>query len=187
VRAVTQRVEETHGYRDKLDRMIDVLEEFGDGKALVFSRTKRNADEIEEDLRSRGIRAVAIHGDKSQGQRESALRKFKEGSCRVMVGTDVASRGLDIPSVEVVIQFDLAENIDDYVHRIGRTGRCGNQGTAVAFIGRNEKILRDLLELMRDNDQEIPDWFRRKAGSSSGSSRRGGSRYGGRDRRKERW
>jgi len=91
---------------------------------LIFTETKRNCDYLEDILCAKGFPACSIHGDKSQREREEALRSFKRGITPVMVATDVASRGLDIPNVTQVINYDLPTNIDDYVHRIGRTGRA---------------------------------------------------------------
>lgn len=123
--------------------------------------------------------ACSIHGDKSQREREESLRSFKTGITPVMVATDVASRGLDIPNVTQVINFDLPTNIDDYVHRIGRTGRAGNTGAAMSFINeRNSGIVRELYELMEEGQQECPAWFKSMC-DYSGSGRGGGGRRGG--------
>merc|ERR1711862_656353 len=133
---------------------------------------------------------MGIHGDKSQREREEALRSFKRGITPVMVATDVASRGLDIPNVTQVINFDLPTNIDDYVHRIGRTGRAGNTGHALSYLNeRNSGIIRELYELMEENNQELPSWFKSmmsySGGKSSGGRRGGGGRnnFGSRDYR----
>eukprot|EP01083_Nonionella_stella_P261219 889684_1 len=105
-----------------------------EGLILIFVETKRNCDYVEDVLCERGFPACSIHGDKSQREREDALRNFKTGRCPVLVATDVAARGLDIPNVTQVINYDLPTNIDDYVHRIGRTGRAGNTGAALSFV-----------------------------------------------------
>lgn len=98
--------------------------------------------------------ATPSTGDRSQPEREAALADFRHGRCRVLVATDVASRGLDIPNVTHVINFDMPSNIDDYVHRIGRTGRCGNTGQAIAFVNeKNRNILRELCELLVESAQ----------------------------------
>jgi len=105
-------------------------------------------------------------GDRNQREREHALAMFKCGKCPVLVATDVAARGLDIPNVSDVINFDLPSNIDDYVHRIGRTGRCGNTGIATAFVNsKNKNVMRDLYDLLKENNQQIPEWFQRLATS----------------------
>lgn len=122
-------------------------------------------------------------------ERELALRSFKTGRTPILVATDVAARGLDIPHVAHVINFDLPNDIDDYVHRIGRTGRAGKTGLATAFFNENNASLaRSLAELMLEANQEVPAWLSRYAAQSSygGRNRRsGGGRFGGRDFRRE--
>lgn len=124
-------------------------------------------------------------------ERESALRSFKSGRTPILVATDVAARGLDIPHVAHVINFDLPNDIDDYVHRIGRTGRAGKTGLATAFFNENNSSLaRSLAELMQEANQEVPAWLSRYAARSSygggGRNRRsGGGRFGGRDFRRD--
>lgn len=117
-----------------------------DGLTLIFTETKRGADALENFLYQEGVNATSIHGDRSQTEREMALHNFRCGRCPVLVATDVAARGLDIPNVMHVINYDLPNNIDDYVHRIGRTGRAGNHGTAIAFV--NEVSYCSLLACM---------------------------------------
>ena len=106
---------------------------------LVFSRTKHGADNISRLLKKSGIKSEAIHGDKSQGQRQRALSNFKAGAIRVMVATDIAARGIDIQELEIVINYDLPDVAETYVHRIGRTGRAGHFGTAVTFCSEEEQ------------------------------------------------
>jgi ATP-dependent RNA helicase DDX3X len=164
-----------------------------EGLILIFVATKRDCDYIEDVLCQRGFPACSIHGDKSQREREDALRSFKRGNTPVMVATDVASRGLDIPNVTQVVNYDLPTNIDDYVHRIGRTGRAGNTGSALAFVNeKNSGIVRELRELLEEGNQEVPAWlgqmssFGGGGGGRSGSGRRGGrggGGFGGRDYR----
>ena len=134
---VTQTVEYVEE-RDKLDAVMKYLLTIEDGLILIFTETKRNCDYLEDVLCAKGFPACSIHGDKSQREREDSLRSFKKGITPVMAATDVASRGLDIPNVTQVINYDLPTNIDDYVHRIGRTGRAGNTGNALSFV--NERI-----------------------------------------------
>ena len=106
------------------------------------------------------MRSLAIHGDKTQREREYALRSFRKQQIQILVATDVAARGLDIPNVLWVIQYDLPSTIDDYVHRIGRTGRCGNTGTAISFVNHNNNnVIRQLHDLLDESKQEIPSWF----------------------------
>lgn len=121
------------------------------------------------------------------------MRSFKSGHTPILVATDVAARGLDIPHVAHVVNFDLPNDIDDYVHRIGRTGRAGKSGLATAFFNENNSSMaRSLAELMQESNQEVPAWLSRYAarpsyGGSGGRNRRsgGGSRFGGRDFRRD--
>jgi ATP-dependent RNA helicase RhlE len=106
---------------------------------LVFSRTKRGANLITKDLNNAGIEAQAIHGNKSQNARQLALNSFKEGKIKVLVATDIAARGIDVDELSHVINFDLPEVAETYVHRIGRTGRAGQKGTALSFCDVEEK------------------------------------------------
>ena len=120
--------------------------------ALVFTRTKRGADKVVKDLKRNGIKAEAIHGDKSQLAREKALKAFKNRTIRVLVATDVASRGIDVDKLTHVINFEIPEQAETYVHRIGRTGRAGEAGEALSFCSANEQpYLRDIHKLIRKN------------------------------------
>jgi len=119
-------------HEDKLSALLAELEEAP--RSLVFVRTKRGADRLVKRLRARGVDAVAMHGDKSQGQRERALQRFEDGDVPTLVATDVAARGLDVDGITHVIQFDAPGAREDYVHRVGRTGRAGRTGTGVTFV-----------------------------------------------------
>jgi len=142
---------------------------------LVFTETKRGADDLEWSLNNRGYRVSSIHGDKTQREREDALRQFKQGRTPILVATDVAARGLDIPNVTQVINFDLPTNCDDYVHRIGRTGRVGNVGNALSLMNeKNRNIAKDLYELLNENEQECPPWLEEMAYWGTGGGRGGG-------------
>ncbi|RAL50911.1 hypothetical protein DM860_005267 [Cuscuta australis] len=162
---IDQKVElvEDPGKRDFLRKLLQEQAANGsDGKrlTLVFVETKRGADALEHWLMRIGFKAVAIHGDKEQMERERALKSFKCGRTPILVATDVASRGLDIPNVSHVINFDLPRNIEHYVHRIGRTGRAGKSGLATAFFtAKNAPIAKDLVDLMKGANQEIPPWL----------------------------
>ncbi len=119
-------------------------------KALVFSRTKHGANRIVKKLERRGIRSEPIHGNKSQNARQLALKNFRTGKTRVLVATDVAARGIDIDDISHVIQFDLPDMPETYVHRIGRTARAGAEGTAIAFCEKNQRQqLRDIEKLIQ--------------------------------------
>ncbi|KAK4777786.1 hypothetical protein SAY87_017973 [Trapa incisa] len=192
---IVQRVEFVYD-ADKRSYLMDLLhaqrENGTHGKqalTLVFVETKKGADSLENWLCTNGFPATSIHGDRSQQERELALRSFKSGRTPILVATDVAARGLDIPHVAHVINFDLPNDIDDYVHRIGRTGRAGKTGVATAFFNENNASLaRSLSELMQEANQKVPAWLLRYAARSSygGRNRRsGGGRFGGRDFRRE--
>ncbi|KAK9730663.1 ATP-dependent RNA helicase dbp2, partial [Basidiobolus ranarum] len=104
-----------------------------DNKTLIFTATKRTADDITRFLRQDGWPALAIHGDKAQAERDWVLNEFRTGKSPVMVATDVASRGIDVKDVKFVINYDFPNNVEDYVHRIGRTGRGGATGASITF------------------------------------------------------
>ena len=122
----------------KQDLLIDLLDGHRDDRALVFSRTKHGAERLKKHLEKIGFAATSIHGNKSQGQRDRAIDAFKSGSVRVLVATDVAARGIDIPGVGHVYNYDLPNVPENYVHRIGRTARAGETGRAVAFCAADE-------------------------------------------------
>ncbi|KAL0436737.1 UNVERIFIED_CONTAM: DEAD-box ATP-dependent RNA helicase 37 [Sesamum radiatum] len=193
---IVQRVEyvlET----DKRSHLMDLLHaqrangvQAKQALTLVFVETKKGADSLENWLCVNGFPATSIHGDRTQQEREYALRSFKSGKTPILVATDVAARGLDIPHVAHVVNFDLPNDIDDYVHRIGRTGRAGKSGLATAFFNENNSSLaRPLADLMQEANQEVPAWLSRFAARSSyGRNRRGGGaggRFGGRDFRRD--
>ena len=118
----------------KLDHLVEQLRDAGGGSTLVFVRTKRGADRLAKRLRSRDLEAAAMHGDKSQGQRERALARFEAGEVDALIATDVAARGIDVAGVTHVVNFDAPGDRDAYVHRIGRTGRAGRRGTGISFV-----------------------------------------------------
>ena len=117
----------------KLAQLVEQIGESGE-RSLVFVRTKRGADRLVKRLRSHKVEAVAMHGDKSQGQRERALARFERGDVMTLVATDVAARGIDVPDVAQVINYDAPEDRESYVHRVGRTGRAGQTGTGISFV-----------------------------------------------------
>jgi len=172
-------VEEFNKYRE-VRRILE--EQIEEGLTLIFVETKRKADEIENALREDDYPATSIHGDRAQWEREEALKLFKSGRLPILVATDVAARGLDIPNVNHVVNYDLPSNIDDYVHRIGRTGRAGNQGTATSFVNEsNRNMLNELWATLEETKQEIPSWFQSMCSSASrfGGFRSGGKGKGG--------
>jgi len=153
---ITQRfeyVQET----EKVRKLCELLENGQEMLTIVFTETKKGADYLDHFLHERGYQSTCIHGDRNQQEREEAVHLFKSGQTPILVATAVAARGLDIPNVRHVINFDLPSEIDEYVHRIGRTGRAGNTGWATAFYNeKNAKISDDLLQLLTEAKQEVP-------------------------------
>ncbi len=134
---------------EKKGLLVSVLKKESDKSTLVFSRTKHGADNISRILKKAGIESAAIHGDKSQGQRQRALADFKAGKVKVMVATDIAARGIDIKELGMVINYDLPDVVETYVHRIGRTGRAGAVGTALTFCSQDDHMMvRDIQKLV---------------------------------------
>lgn len=133
---------------NKGDLLFSVLKQDEEKSVLVFSRTKHGADKIVRILNKKGIHCEAIHGNKTQGARQRALSNFKAGKTRVIIATDIAARGIDISNLEMVINYDLPDVAETYVHRIGRTGRAGNNGTALTFCSPEESMMiRDIQKL----------------------------------------
>ena len=163
---------------DKKSVILDLLAANENGLTIVFTETKRMADQLADFLYDQGFPATAIHGDRSQYEREKALAAFKNGAAPILVATAVAARGLDIPNVGHVINFDLPSDIDDYVHRIGRTGRAGNVGIASSFFNRgNKNVVKGLIEILSEANQPIPDFLTKVSREAAfGKMSRGGSR-----------
>ncbi len=145
----------------KTGLLLDLLEREKFERVLVFTRTKRGADRLSHILEKRSHSATRIHGDRSQSQRESALRSFKNGKTRVLVATDVAARGIDVDLVSHVINYDVPEVPEDYVHRIGRTGRAGNKGRAITLLtAADEHTMRAIEKLTGQRVERVllPDF-----------------------------
>ncbi|KAI1180290.1 Phosphomethylpyrimidine kinase-domain-containing protein [Nemania sp. FL0916] len=166
---------------EKRDRMIKHLEKIMDNKenkCLLFVGTKRVADEITRFLRQDGWPALSIHGDKQQNERDWVLDQFKTNKSPIMVATDVASRGIDVRNITHVINYDYPNNSEDYIHRIGRTGRAGAKGTAITFFTTdNSKQARDLVGVLQEAKQQVDPRLAEMARYGGGG---GGGRYGGR-------
>lgn len=131
---IEQNVIKAKDKQDKIEKLHDLLNLVEVEKVLIFGKTKWGVQKLGNELVARGFKAVVIHGNKTQGQRQRALTQFKNNEAKILLATDVASRGLDIPDVTHVINFDKPATYDDYVHRIGRTGRAGKTGTALTFV-----------------------------------------------------
>jgi ATP-dependent RNA helicase RhlE len=131
-------------------KLRQILSQDMDALTLVFSRTKHGAEKMMRQLKADGYNAESIHGNKSQGQRDRAIKAFRAGTVKVLVATDVAARGIDIPGVAYVINYDLPDVPDNYVHRIGRTARAGREGEAIAFCAPEEAdLLRQIQKTMK--------------------------------------
>ncbi|XP_050398805.1 probable ATP-dependent RNA helicase DDX41 isoform X2 [Patella vulgata] len=128
---------------------------------LIFAEKKQDVDAIHEYLLLKGVEAVAIHGGKDQEERSRSVDQFRKGEKDVLVATDVASKGLDFPNIQHVINYDMPEDIENYVHRIGRTGRCGKTGLATTYINKNvdESVLLDLKHLLKEAKQKVPPFL----------------------------
>lgn len=147
---------------DKYTKLMELLSEQikADALSLIFVQTKRQADKLRDFLNHNKLRSESLHSDRHQADREKIIEMFKGGELRIIVATDVAQRGLDIPDVRHVINFDMPANIDDYVHRIGRTGRAGMEGWALSFYNDQDSYLvTDLVELLNEVGQGVPDWL----------------------------
>ncbi|KAM3349332.1 hypothetical protein ACQJBY_022410 [Aegilops geniculata] len=195
-KAITQHVEVVTP-SEKLRRLEQILRSHDSGsKILIFCTTKRMCDQLSRTL-NRQFGAAAIHGDKSQNEREKVLSQFRSGRSPILVATDVAARGLDIKDIRVVINYDFPTGVEDYVHRIGRTGRAGATGLAYTFLcDQDSKYVADLIKILEGADQDVPPELLdmvsrggrgRKRNKWATRSERGGgsrseldSRYGGR-------
>ena len=197
VSSTAERVEQRRYLVNKPNKrklLRHLLETEIDEQTLVFARTKRGADRLAKDLTKNGINAAALHGDKSQGAREKALDGFKKGRIRVLIATDIASRGIDISELPFVVNFDLPDTPETYVHRIGRTGRAGREGEAITFSTPDEhaelKAIERLIGLKiplveehpflpsDDDPKPHPPQRAKDAGSTPRSNKPRGSRQG---------
>ncbi|XP_041475121.1 probable ATP-dependent RNA helicase DDX4 isoform X7 [Lytechinus variegatus] len=184
---IEQRVLSVKQY-EKREKLMEILRDQNeDDRTLVFVETKRNADFLATLLSQSDFHATSIHGDRQQQEREEALRDFKIGRAPILVATSVAARGLDIPKVKHVVNYDLPSDIDEYVHRIGRTGRVGNTGRSTSFYDadKDASIARALIKILADASQDVPEFLEEAADSAIGTyhGNAGGS-FGGRDTRK---
>merc|ERR1712159_129193 len=134
---------------------MQLMRQLNDGrKIIIFTATKRGADNLTREMRHEGFAALSIHGDKEQKERDWVLQQFRDGRQPILIATDVAARGLDVKDIKVVINYDMPNNIEDYVHRIGRTGRAGAYGEAYSFMTQDKaKLGRDLMDILREANQ----------------------------------
>jgi len=149
--------------RDRIRRLLELLDKDSpdsrsDQKVLVFAETKKDVDFLERILRREGHNASSIHGGKTQNQRDTVLSRFRTGQTPILIATDVAARGIDVNDIRCVINYEFPRNIEDYVHRIGRTGRAGKSGVSYAFFSEDDyKKAKDLIKVLRKAQQEVPE------------------------------
>jgi ATP-dependent RNA helicase RhlE len=173
VASTSELVEQRVMFVEKADKrplLGRVLKDGAIGRALVFTRTKHGADRVVRQLAQDGVQAEAIHGNKSQNARTRALERFRTGAGRVLVATDIAARGIDVEGITHVINFDLPNIPESYVHRIGRTARAGRSGVAISFCDAEERAyLRDIEALIKERIQVVADhpWQPAAAGVSA--------------------
>ncbi|KAM7432977.1 putative ATP-dependent RNA helicase ddx4 [Porites harrisoni] len=171
---------------DKKEKLFELLLNSGTDRTLIFVELKRVADFLAVLLSQNNFPTTSISGDRTQQEREAALRDFRTGRAPVLVATSVAARGLDIPDVKHVINFDLPQDIEEYVHRIGRTGRIGNKGKATSFFqpGKDERLARSLVKILSEAYQDVPEWLEQVAEEAIGSSYGpAGGKFASKDRR----
>jgi len=180
---VKQIIQIVNNKWDKEERLNELLRQHAQDKMLIFSNTKRMCGDLAWQLKNMGYQTAAIHGDKKQEDREWVLEQFRKGKIQIMVATDVASRGLDIKGVKVIVNFDFPDGrggVEDYVHRIGRTGRAGTKGISYTFFTQdNAKRARELIKILEGANQEVPEDLRVMGvigGGFSGRRRGGGGR-----------
>ena len=165
-------------------RLREILSKEPDALTLVFARTKHGAEKLMKGLVADGYNAASIHGNKSQGQRDRAIKAFRDGTITILVATDVAARGIDIPGVAYVINYELPDVPDNYVHRIGRTARAGREGEAIAFCSAEEVELLEQIEKVMKTEIPVAFGTRPAAipGAKPGGRRGGGGNRGGGNR-----
>lgn len=154
---IEQRIEMLTDY-DKFTRLTDLLRNLPkNDKAIIFVETKKGCDQLTRSLKDQNLNVGSIHGDKTQHDRDNTLRSFKNNYLNILIATDVASRGLDIKDIKLVVNFDMPSNIEDYIHRIGRTGRAGATGLAVSyFTEKHNRMANELYEILKEAEQIIP-------------------------------
>ncbi|MCJ1406645.1 mRNA splicing protein prp28 [Ptychographa xylographoides] len=177
VETVEQRVEFVAGEDKRKKRLLEILSsrEFAP-PIIVFVNIKRNCDAVARDIKHMGFTSVTLHGSKTQEQREAALASVRNGTTDVLVATDLAGRGIDVPDVSLVVNFNMATNIESYTHRVGRTGRAGKSGVAITFLGNEDSdVMYDLKQmLMKSSISRVPEELRKHEAAQQKSQRGGG-------------
>ncbi|KAL9119515.1 MAG: hypothetical protein Q9187_003931 [Circinaria calcarea] len=177
VETVEQRVEFVAGEDKRKKRLLEILSsrEFAP-PIIVFVNIKRNCDAVARDIKHMGFTSVTLHGSKTQEQREAALASVRNGSTDVLVATDLAGRGIDVPDVSLVVNFNMATSIESYTHRVGRTGRAGKSGVAITFLGNEDAdVMYDLKQmLMKSSISRVPEELRKHEAAQQKTQRGGG-------------
>merc|ERR1719321_2560468 len=169
IRQYVEVVQE-HDKRGRLKRLLEKVME--GSRILIFSSTKRDADQLTREMRLDGWPALCMHGDKKQEERDWVLKEFKEGKSPILVATDVASRGLDVKDIKYVINYDFPNQIEDYIHRIGRTGRAGATGSSYTFFTTDKaKHAKDLVAVLKEASQPVPEELQKLADDNGGGGR----------------
>ncbi len=166
IKQIIYRVDENKQF----EKLTESLREFSDVKTIIFTETKKGADQLAHKLQKEGFNADAIHGDYSQAKRERILRNFRRNQLQILVATDVAARGLDIKGVDLVVNYSLPRDVESYIHRIGRTGRAGKEGTAISIMNTSEdNLLRTIknrtkadIKVVNLSDKEIQQFPKKK-------------------------
>merc|ERR1712050_517839 len=158
------------GEHDKRGRLRRLLEKVMDGsRILIFCETKRGCDQLTREMRLDGFPALCLHGDKKQEERDWVLKEFKEGKSPILVATDVASRGLDVKDIKYVINYEFPTQIEDYIHRVGRTGRAGALGSSYTFFTSDKaKHASALINVLKEARQPVPEELEKLAGGGGG-------------------
>eukprot|EP00804_Cyclotella_cryptica_P020318 CCRYP_014050-RA/>CCRYP_014050-RA protein AED:0.23 eAED:0.23 QI:2195/1/1/1/1/1/2/270/252 len=173
--------------QDKYRNLLRYLKEHLSPKdrVLVFVETKKGCDMLTRSLRMDGFQARAMHGDKSQEERDWVLKEFKNCSSPLLVATDVAARGLDVDDIKMVVNFDFPNDTETYIHRIGRTGRAGRKGFAVSFFvaEKNGRMAREIMEILNRTNQQVPSELVNASSMASFRGKGGGRGRGGGGRR----
>merc|ERR1711904_150522 len=171
---IRQYVEVVKG-EDRRGRLKRLLEKVMDGsRILIFADTKRDGDQLTREMRLDGWPALCIHGDKRQEERDWVMKEFKEGKSPILVATDVASRGLDVKDIKYVINYDFPNQIEDYIHRVGRTGRAGATGSSYTFFTQDKyRHAPDLIKVLEEASQPVPAELEKLAEGAGGGGDRG--------------
>ena len=183
---IVQEIIEINTNFEKNNKLFEIINKnrTNDGISqmiLIFVGTKKGVDKLAQDLANKNIKVVSIHGDKDQNTRDNAIKLFSSGKIPILIATDVASRGLDFPNVSFVVNYDMPHNIDDYIHRIGRTGRVGSVGHAISFVGESDSmVFGKLYNFLMKQNQKIPEWFenRVKGNFNNSWNNKGNSNWG---------